>query len=90
MLERAKRASHIDLPTSPGATMRRATPERGENSGPGKDFLESLTPGPELENDLDPSRPSDTTERRLPCVIPPQGSDRPKADVRIRGTIERN
>ena len=52
MLERAKRASHIDLPTSPSATMRRATPERGENSGPGKDFLKSLTPGPELENSL--------------------------------------
>jgi hypothetical protein len=30
--------------------MRRAWPERGENSGPGKDFNESLTTDPELEN----------------------------------------
>ena len=30
--------------------MRRACPYRGENPGPGKDALESLTTGPELEN----------------------------------------
>jgi hypothetical protein len=30
--------------------MRRAPPERGENSGPGMDFSESLTSCPELEN----------------------------------------
>ena len=30
--------------------MRRAQPERGENSGPGKDFKGSLTTDPELEN----------------------------------------
>jgi hypothetical protein len=30
---RAKRASHIDPPKSPGAIVRKACPERGENSG---------------------------------------------------------
>ena len=50
MPARAKRASHIDPPKSPGAIMRRAWPERGENSGPGKDVTGSLTPDPELEN----------------------------------------
>lgn len=57
MPARAKRASHIDPPTSPSAIMRRACPYRGENHGPGKDFkkrnfTESLTPDPELENSL--------------------------------------
>src|SRR5271166_1283409 len=59
MLERAKRASHIDPPASSYAIMRRARPYRGENHRPGKDFhtmdparifTESLTPRPELEN----------------------------------------
>jgi hypothetical protein len=30
--------------------MRRASPERGENSGPARNFVGSLTPNPELEN----------------------------------------
>jgi hypothetical protein len=38
--------------------MRRACPYRGENNGPGKEFTESLTPRPELENDQDPDRTS--------------------------------
>ena len=50
MPARAKRASYIDPPKSPGAIMRRAQPKRGENSGPGKDFKGSLTTDPELEN----------------------------------------
>jgi hypothetical protein len=37
MLEKAKRASHIDPPASSYAIMRRARPYRGENHGPGKD-----------------------------------------------------
>ena len=37
MLERAKRASHIDPPASSYAIMRRACPYRGENHEPGKD-----------------------------------------------------
>ncbi len=74
MLERAKRASHIDLPTSPGATMRRATPERGENSGPGKDFLKSLTPG-RKENDLGRNRKS----RFLRDLVRPRGLTDPSA-----------
>ena len=39
MLERAKRASHIDPPASSYAIMRRARPYRGENHGPGKDVV---------------------------------------------------
>ena len=51
VLERAKRASHIDPLTSSYAIMRRAGPYRGENHGPGKDVQgESLTSRPELEN----------------------------------------
>jgi len=30
--------------------MRRASPERGENSGPARNLIGSLTPDPELEN----------------------------------------
>jgi hypothetical protein len=56
MLARAKRASHIDPPASSYAIMRRACPYRGENPGPGKDVLESLTTGPELENSQGHSR----------------------------------
>jgi hypothetical protein len=37
MLERAKRDSHIDPPTSVCTIMRRTCPDRGENHGPGKD-----------------------------------------------------
>jgi hypothetical protein len=43
VLERAKRASHIDPPTSSYAIMRRARPYRGENHGPARMFKESLT-----------------------------------------------
>ena len=47
VLERAKRASHIDPPASSYAIMRRARPYRGENHGPGKDVEGELdlTPG---------------------------------------------
>src|ERR1700690_3543665 len=38
------RACNIDPPASSYAIMRRARPYRGENSGPGKDDVESLTP----------------------------------------------
>jgi hypothetical protein len=46
MLERAKRASHIDLPASPCAIMRRACPYRGENPEPGKDVHGEIDPWP--------------------------------------------
>jgi hypothetical protein len=46
MLDRAKRASHIDPPTSSYAIMRRACPYRGENPEPGKDFHAELDPKP--------------------------------------------
>ena len=42
VLERAKRASHIDPPASSYAIMRRARPYRGENHGPGKDVQGEL------------------------------------------------
>jgi hypothetical protein len=60
MLNRAKRASHIDPPASSYAIMRGACPYRGENVEPGKDAHGELdhTPGirerQELENDQDP------------------------------------
>src|SRR6202043_3775930 len=46
MLERAKRASHIDPPASSYAIMRRACPYCGENHGSGKDFHGELDPTP--------------------------------------------
>jgi hypothetical protein len=46
MLERAKRASHVDPPASSYAIMRRAGPYRGENPGPGKDVEGELEPRP--------------------------------------------
>src|SRR5258706_2719417 len=39
-------ACNIDPPASSYAIMRRAGPYRGENSGPGKDVAERLTPKP--------------------------------------------
>ena len=42
------------MAASSHAILRRVCPYRGENPGPGKDVRESLTPGPELENDQDP------------------------------------
>ena len=54
MLERAKRASHIDPPKLPGAIMRRAfqRPNAERTVGSAGKFTESLTPDPELENSL--------------------------------------
>src|SRR5262245_32976589 len=46
MLKRAKRASHIDPPASSDAIMRRASPYRGENPGPGEDVEGELDPRP--------------------------------------------
>jgi hypothetical protein len=46
MLERAKRASHVDPPASSYAIMRRAGPYRGENPGPGKYVEGELEPRP--------------------------------------------
>jgi hypothetical protein len=46
MLERAKRASHIDPPASSYAIMRRARSYRGENPAPGKDVDGELDPTP--------------------------------------------
>src|SRR5262249_11396918 len=46
MLDRAKRASHIDPPASSYAIMQRACPYCGENPGPGKDVYGELDPRP--------------------------------------------
>ena len=46
MLDRAKRASHIDPPASSYAIMRRTRPYRGENPVPGKDVRGELDPTP--------------------------------------------
>ena len=46
ILNRAKRASHIDPPASSRAIMRRACTYRGENNGPGKDVHGELDPWP--------------------------------------------
>lgn len=50
MLIGAKRASHIDPPTSPTPSCGEFSLYRGENRGLGKDNDQSLTPDPELEN----------------------------------------
>jgi hypothetical protein len=50
MLERAKRASHIDPPASSYAIMRRASPYRGENPGPGKGVEGELEPRPGIRD----------------------------------------
>src|SRR5215467_5290532 len=42
----SKRASHIDPPASSYAIMRRASPYRGENPGPGEDVEGELEPRP--------------------------------------------
>jgi hypothetical protein len=45
--------------------MRRASPERGENSGPARNFIRSLTPNPELENPGSPgAMPADSQARQ--------------------------
>jgi transposase len=55
MLKTAKRASHIDPPASSYAIMRRAhVPTAERTLDPARMIAESLTPGPELENDQDP------------------------------------
>jgi hypothetical protein len=54
MLERAKRASHIDPPASSHAIMQRAGPTAERTLDPARMFAESLTPRPELENSQDP------------------------------------
>ena len=51
MPQSGNRVFNIDPPTSSNAIMRRLN-TYGENSDPGKDATESLTPRPELENSL--------------------------------------
>jgi hypothetical protein len=58
MLKRATRLAHSSTASS-YAIMRRARPYRGENPAPGRMFMESLTPRPELEN----SRKSNRRDR---------------------------
>ena len=60
MLNRAKRASHIDPPASSYAIMRRARPYRGENPVPGKDVRGELDPTPGIRE-----RPRPDPDMRL-------------------------
>ena len=68
MLNRAKRASHIDPLASSRAIMRRACTYRGENNGPGKDVHGELDPWPGIREQPG----SDFTVFRSvgPCPIP--------------------
>ena len=78
MLERAKRASHIDPPKLPGAIMRRAfqRPSAERTVGSAGKFTESLTPDPELENSLG-QESAGVSSRRLRIIIAkPQKFDR--------------
>ena len=68
MLDRAKRASHIDPPTSSYAIMRRACPYRGENPEPGKDFHAELDPKPGIRE-----QPGSSTDFRLWHPAPEPG-----------------
>jgi hypothetical protein len=52
MLERAKRASHIDPPAPSYAIMRRARPYRGENPEPSEDVLGELDHRPGIGEQL--------------------------------------
>ena len=82
MLERAKRASHIDPPASSYAIMRRARPYRGENHGPGKDFHRELDPTPGIRE-----RPGTITD--LPAPRTKRWLPRRKAEVvsAVRGGL---
>src|SRR5262245_47232759 len=71
MPARARRAARFAQPKSRGAIRRSAKPKRGENRGPGKDVIESLTRDPELESSLGHDLPSAGVERtsdRLPIT----------------------
>ena len=71
MLERAKRASHIDPPASSYAIMRRACPYRGENTGPGKDVHGELDPRPGIREQPGSTAPF-RSRRRVRPVCPNQ------------------
>ena len=72
MLNTAKRASHIDPPTSSYAIMQRACPYRGENPDPARMLTENLKRGPELENSQG--------QARLFCDIHDRSAHPPKAE----------
>ena len=79
MLKRAKRASHIDPPASSYAIMRRASPYRGENPGPGEDVEGELEPRPGIREQ--PGSNSAGSPRRSPCPI--QSCNRPSGLGRL-------
>src|SRR5262249_1776259 len=60
------RAFNIDPPASSYAIMRRARPYRGENSGPGKDHEESLTPRPGIREQHRPEPVITASQQRGP------------------------
>ena len=79
MLERAKRASHIDPPASSYAIMRRARPYRGENHGPGKDTHRELDPTPGIREQPG-SFATEVVPRECPNLPPADIAGSTKAD----------
>jgi hypothetical protein len=69
MLNRAKRASHIDPPASSYAIMRRARPYRGENPAPGKDVHGELDPTPGIRERPRPTPDIDRIEIPQRCGL---------------------
>src|SRR5215831_16864874 len=77
MLDRAKRASHIDPPASSYAIMQRACPYRGENPVPGKDVRGELDPTPGIRE-----RPRPISDMRCAFLLrcTPQTSAKSRLD----------
>ena len=72
MLERAKRASHIDPPASSYAIMRRARPYRGENPEPGKDVHGEPDPWPGIREQPRSVATEPFSARPDLCLLLPQ------------------
>ena len=86
MLERAKRASHIDPPASSYAIMRRVHPYRGENPEPGKDVHGELDPWPGIREQAGPILLKKSEYRLGPIFSAPWArfSDADAGDLVIR------
>ena len=72
MLERAKRASHIDPPASSYAIMRRACPDRGENPEPGKDVHRELDLTPGIREQPGSFATDRCAPKIAPCLLFPE------------------
>ena len=72
MLERAKRASHVDPPASSYAIMRKEGPYRGENPAPGKDVEGELEPRPGIREQPGSSTTYAVKAARSLCPLRPE------------------